>query len=93
MMLLSYDISKTPTRTKFAKFIQQYGHRVQYSVWQIENSPRLLRIIQKEIDGNFSKKFQKTDSVYIYRICEGCEKNAMKYGYAKHEDEEIIILK
>lgn len=92
MILLSYDISRTKTRTKFAKFIAQYGHRVQYSVWRIKNSPRLLRIIQAEIDHKFSKIFQKTDSVYIYRICENCENNAVKYGYAKHEDDEVIML-
>ena len=92
MLLLSYDISKDKTRTKFAKFIEQYGHRVQYSVWQIENSPRLLRIIQTEIKHKFAKLFKKTDSVYIYRICEGCENKAIKYGYAKHEDEDVVIL-
>lgn len=92
MLLISYDISKTKTRTKFAKFISQYGNRVQLSVWQIENSSRLLRIIQIEIKHTFSKLFKKTDSVYIYRICEGCENKAIKYGYALHENEDIVIL-
>lgn len=92
MLLLSYDISKNKTRTKFSKFIATYGRRVQYSVWQIENSPRVLRIVQTEIDHTFAKLFQKTDSVYIYRICEGCENKATKYGYAKHENEDVVIL-
>ena len=91
-MLLSYDISKTKTRTLFAKFIKKYGNRVQYSVWQIENSTRLLNIIHKEIEHKFSKLFQETDSVYIYRICESCENKAIKYGYAAHENNEVIIL-
>ena len=92
MLLLSYDITKNKTRSKFATFIKKYGKRVQYSVWQIENSPRLLRIIETEIKGKFAKLFENTDSVYIYRICEGCENKATKYGYAKHEDENLVIF-
>lgn len=92
MLLLSYDISKTKTRTQFAKFIEQYGHRVQYSVWRVENSPRLLRIIQHEIDHRFKKKFAKTDSIYIHPICEACTAKTTRYGYAKHEESDSIVL-
>lgn len=92
MLLLSYDISKTKTRTQFAKFIEHYGERVQYSVWRIDNSPRLLRIIQKEIDHTFKKKFGKTDSVYIHPICAACQSKTTRYGYAKHEESDYMVL-
>ncbi len=92
MLLLSYDISKTKTRTKFAKFIERYGERVQYSVWRVNNSPRLLRIIAREIDNNFKNKFEKTDSIYIHPICETCMSKTTRYGYAKHEEDDCIVL-
>lgn len=92
MLLLSYDISKTKTRTRFAKFIEQYGERIQYSVWMIENSQRLLRIIKREIEHNFKKKFENTDSVYIHSICEACNAKAIRYGYAKHEEKDYVVL-
>ena len=92
MLLLSYDISKTSTRTKFSKFIEHYGERVQYSVWRIENSPRLLRVIQREIENTFKKRFAKTDSIYIHPICEACTAKTTRYGYAKHEESDCIVL-
>ena len=92
MLLLSYDISNNKTRTQFAKFIEKYGNRVQYSLWRIENSPRLIRIVEREIEYRFAKKFKKTDSVYIHHICQSCRAKTFRYGYAKHEEEECIIL-
>ncbi|WP_108977929.1 CRISPR-associated endonuclease Cas2 [Leptospira ryugenii] len=33
MLLISYDISDTKLRTKFAKYLKKYGERQQYSLF------------------------------------------------------------
>ena len=90
MVLVSYDISNDKLRTKFSKFLSKFGYRLQYSVFKIENSEHILAIIVQEIVNNYSKKFTQSDSVYIFKLSSSCE--VIKYGYAKNEDEDVIII-
>jgi CRISPR-associated protein Cas2 len=92
MLLVSYDFTDDKIRTKFSKFLSKYGYRIQYSVFRIKNSKRLLQNIRSEIKLKYEKKFSKTDSIYVFQICEGCMKKIDKYGFAKYEDEDIIFL-
>lgn len=90
MILLSYDIQDDKLRTKFSKFIKKYGYRIQYSVFEISNSERMLNNIEKEIKNNFEKKFSQSDSIIIIRTSKNCE--ITKYGYAKNDDSDIIMV-
>ena len=90
MVLVSYDISNDKLRTKFSKFLSKFGYRLQYSVFKIENSEHILTNIVQEIVNNYSKKFTQSDSVYIFKLSSSCE--VIKYGYAKNEDEDVIII-
>ena len=90
MIIVSYDIESDKLRTRFSKYLCKYGHRIQYSVFEIENSRKLLNNIVTEIENHFSKQFSDTDSVYIFNLSSGCE--VKRYGYAKHEEEDIIFF-
>lgn len=90
MLIVTYDISDNKLRTRFAKFLQKYGHRLQYSVFEVRNSKRLLRVIESEIEGKFEKQFDQTDSIMIFNMSKQC--GITKYGYAANDDEELIIL-
>ena len=90
MLLVSYDIREDKLRTQFSKFFQKFGHRMQYSVFEIRNSDRILEIITTQIESYFSKQFEQTDSVMIFKLSKTCE--ITKYGYAKNADEDLIIL-
>jgi len=46
MLLVSYDISNDKLRTRFAKYLSKYGNRLQYSVFEIKNSDRIIEILQ-----------------------------------------------
>lgn len=90
MLLISYDISNDKLRTKFSKYLSKYGGRLQYSLFEIKNSARILNNIKIEIDTQFAKKFSETDSIMIFQLSETCK--ITKYGYAKHLDDSLIIL-
>mgnify|MGYP004449886427 CR=1 FL=1 len=90
MILISYDISDDKKRTRFAKYLSKFGHRLQYSVFEIENSERILNNITADLNNKFLKTFGETDSVYIFRLSKNCE--VTKFGYAKHEDSDIMIV-
>ncbi len=90
MLLVSYDISNDKTRTSFSKFLSKFGHRLQYSLFEINNSKRILNLIQIEIRSNFSRRFEETDSIMIFQMSESC--TITKYGYAKHQDEDLVLF-
>jgi CRISPR-associated protein Cas2 len=91
MIIVSYDIANDKLRLRFSKFLQKFGNRMQYSVYKIENSKRMLDIIKNEIDTHFEKLFSETDSVLIIETSENCK--ISKYGFLKHEDSDIIVIR
>lgn len=91
MIIISYDISNDKLRTKFAKYLKRFGHRIQYSVFEIENSNKLLGNIICDIENRYARQFTEEDSVYIFKMSASCE--VIRYGYAKHEEEDILIIK
>lgn len=89
MLIVSYDIQKDKTRTRFAKYLSKYGYRLQYSVFCIENSQRFIDVIKHEIEHKFLRLFHESDSIMIYPVK---KESMIKYGYAKHEDDNLIII-
>ena len=71
-------------------FSYQNTDRIQYSVFEIDNSRRMLDNIICDIESKYSKKFDETNSVYIFILSAKCE--VKRYGYAKHEEEDILMI-
>jgi len=90
MLIISYDIANTKLRTRFSKYLSKFGFRLQYSVFQIQHSETLLKNITIKIESDFGRKFEETDSVIIFHLSKQCKKYT--FGYAKHDDEEIVFV-
>ena len=90
MIIISYDISNDKKRTKFSKYLERFGHRIQYSVFEIDNSPRILNNIVKDLENTFMKQFDQQDSVYIFEMSSSCK--TTRYGYAKNEETDLKII-
>ena len=89
MMILTYDIQEDHLRTEFYKFILSYGRRLQYSVYEINNSKRILELVQEEIKNRFEKRFSQGDSVLIFKITS--ENQILRFGYAKNEETDLLM--
>ena len=89
MIILTYDIQEDHLRTEFSKFILSYGRRLQYSVYEIKNSKRVLEIVQEEIKNRFEKRFNQGDSVLIFKIT--AENQISRFGYAKNEETDLLM--
>ncbi|GHV42800.1 hypothetical protein FACS1894180_0130 [Bacteroidia bacterium] len=90
MLVVSYDISDDKLRTKFMKtLIKQGAIRLQYSVYEVNNTKRVLDNLTVRIENFYSKKFGGGDSVFIF---ETDEKKAIKYGNAIHRDQDLIYF-
>lgn len=90
MIIISYDISDDRKRSKFSKYIKRFGHMLQYSVYEIDNSERILNNIIADINNKFLKMFDQSDSVYIFQLSRSCK--VQKFGYAKNEDMSLCLL-
>jgi len=89
--LVAYDISDDQRRTKVAKILEDFGDRVQYSVFEmiLERSEQLTEMrsrLEKVIDS-------EGDSVRIYFLCQGCRAKVAILGQGEvYQDEEVYII-
>lgn len=90
MLIISYDIADDKLRTKFSKYLSKFGGRLQYSVFEIRNSERVLDNITTQITNYFEKKFSQTDSVMIFDLSKQCK--ITRFGYAKNDETDLIII-
>lgn len=90
MIILSYDIADDKLRSRFVKYIRKFGYRLQYSVYEIENSRRILDNIMLDIKNQFEDKFSQTDSIIIFDLSNKCK--IVRFGYAKNDESDIIIV-
>jgi len=93
MIIVSYDFEDNRKRYKFSKFLKRYGRKIQYSVYEIKNSSRVLQNILSEIELKYKKDFSGADSILIFYICESCQKKIKRYGYAANEEEEVVVFR
>ena len=90
MIIISYDIQDNKLRSRFNKYIRRFGFRLQYSVYEIENSQKVLDNISADITNKFEKVFSESDSVIIFNLSNTCK--ISRFGYAKNDEESIIIV-
>lgn len=90
MVIVSYDISNDKLRTKFAKYLSRFGHRLQYSVFEIYNSERIVDNIVNDLKNKYEKSFSQEDSVIIFKLSSSCE--VLRFGYAKNDEKDFIII-
>lgn len=89
LYLISYDIPDTPRRTKIAKILDDFGDRVQYSVFEC--------LIDRELLDKMISRLQKVareaeDSIRIYALCGNCEKIIQIIGQGEVSKEEKYYI-
>jgi CRISPR-associated protein Cas2 len=89
LILVSYDIPDDRRRLRLANVLEDFGERVQYSVFEchLEAGPldRLrLRLLQ-ELD-------EAQDSVRIYRVCAACEDELEMLGTAEPTSDPKVYV-
>ena len=90
MVVVSYDISNDKLRTKFPKYLSRFGHRLQYSVFEIDNSEKIVNNIVNDLKNKYEKSFSQEDSVIIFKLSSSCE--VLRFGYAKNDEKDFIII-
>ena len=87
---VSYDIVDDRRRTKLAKILTDYGHRVQKSVFECDLDDRRFLKMKREIEKLLNRE---EDSVRYYFLCGRCRRNIEVSGLGTlREDDELIIV-
>lgn len=90
MIIVSYDIKNNKIRTKFAKMLRSQGAiRLQFSVYEVNNTQRIIDNIKVQIVERFSKLFTGADSVLIF---DAPNAKIQKFGSAIHRDMDVVYL-
>ncbi len=89
--LLIYDICNPKRLSKVAKIVEDYGTRVQKSVFEIEASDIIIRQLRAR-----TKDIMKDDdSIIFFNICQRDREKIQKFGPGKYiessEDSYTII--
>lgn len=75
--IISYDIRDPRRLRKVAKVMEDFGIRVQYSVFECELSPRLLDLVRERATAQMDLD---EDSLRVYRLCADCEGHIERHG-------------
>ncbi len=94
MYLISYDISDNRCRRKIAKELENYGTRVQFSVFECELTVKRY----KELYSKLLKLSldDENGSIRIYEICKNCKEKVVTIGIYDEtrdmDDEEVVVI-
>ena len=72
------------------KYLSRFGHRLQYSVFEIDNSEKIVNNIVNDLKNKYEKSFSQEDSVIIFKLSSSCE--VLRFGYAKNDEKDFIII-
>ncbi len=89
--VISYDITNDKRRRRVVKYLESYGIRVQYSVFETELSKEQLIKLKKGLKNVTDKK---EDTIRIYSLCKNCRKEIITIGLDKGSfyDKDYLIL-
>ena len=92
MLIVSYDISNDKLRSQFSRLLGKHGYRLQYSVFKVKQSERIIGLITAEIKHYFEKKLSNRDSIMIFYFSSTSIDKMIKYGFAKDMDADILVM-
>ncbi len=90
--LVCYDVTDTPRRNRIARCLDDYGGRVQYSVFEAVLDRPLFDKMVVELKNLIDPR---RDRVFIYPICAACCRKAVFLGQSAIEvrpGEEIVFI-
>ena len=89
MFIVAYDIKRDRIRRKVSKILEDYGTRVQFSIFECD-------ITQKEAEQIISRFHGlidvETDSVIIYFYCANCKQKEVVIGKKKEKNENTNLF-
>lgn len=93
MYLVSYDISSDRRRKKIANILENYGKRIQYSVFECDLDEKRYTKLYQEIVKETAD--MESGSVRFYYLCANCVPKARLIGQDKpsvFKNDKVIVV-
>lgn len=87
--VVSYDITDTPRRNRVARVLEDFGDRVQYSVFECLLDQTLLERMIKRLQKVLK---ENEDSLRVYTLCANCEKVVKVIGLGEISKKEKYFI-
>lgn len=96
MYLVSYDIESDRLRKKISDTLENYGIRIQYSVFECEISEQRYKKMYRELM-LLMEQFEDNGNIRFYYICKNCEPKSRVIGDSRKKDtrfqrDDVIII-
>jgi len=88
-LIVAYDIVSDRRRNRVAHFLKDYGHRVNYSVFECRIARAQYPILRSELSKLIHKK---KDSVLLYPLCQTCEFRKDSLGFRRVSDDPPVVI-
>lgn len=89
--LFCYDVEDDKVRTRLVKVLEEFGERIQYSVFEFKLTEAAYIKFKNRLKMSGVLK-NKNISVSLYPLCEGCYKKIERYGVNRLLDEDSIVF-
>ncbi len=89
--LIAYDIEDDKVRKKVSTLLDEFGSRVNYSVYECELNATKLRKLKHSLLEVMNKQ---TDSIRFYHICQNCLPKSFELSPKKRdifEQDELYV--
>lgn len=87
--VIAYDTPDDKRRNKIVKIIDDFGSRVQFSVFEAILENDLIERMKDKLGKIIN---EKEDSIKIYKLCGNCEKNIEALGISKNIGKQEFII-
>jgi len=89
-VLVSYDVVKDGRRNKIATILEDYGRRLQYSVFECELDQEHLDEMRQRLLKTYCPE---EDKIGLYHLCRDCVQRRELYGeHEEPEEPEVYIF-
>jgi CRISPR-associated protein Cas2 len=89
--VLAYDISDPGRLARVAKIMEDYGKRVQLSIFEVDADQKTMRTLRDRVGQAID---HDVDGVKVFPLCESCLKKTLVMGIGglDHAAEPYVIL-
>lgn len=87
-ILVTYDIPADKRRNKIAKILEDYGQRVQYSVFECNLTGKQLEALRRELTKVID---EQADSIRLYYLCAACAEKVEPMGQAEPPAADPVV--
>ena len=88
-MVIAYDIADSKRLNRIAKIMEDYGTRVQYSVFEVYADRHVLKQLMVRV---MMVMNPEEDSVRIYSLCKDCEGKLEILGDPVYSFEQADVI-